>query len=82
MDIKERLDRHLRQLAPHVKERETGQLLSDAMIEIERLQKVMQQVLIDAQSQNVLPEWWTIMQETLTPNEKVRDAKRPAGLTG
>lgn len=37
----------------------------DAANKIERLQKVMQQVLIDAQSQDALPEWWTVMQQTL-----------------
>jgi hypothetical protein len=25
----------------------------------------LQQVLVDAQAQDVLPEWWTVMQETL-----------------
>ncbi len=37
----------------------------DAANKIERLQKVLQQVLVDAQAQDVLPEWWTVMQETL-----------------
>ena len=32
---------------------------------IEQLQTVLRQVLMDAQSQDVLWEWWTIMQEAL-----------------
>lgn len=36
--LKEKLERHIRQLAPHVRERETGQLLIAALAEITRLE--------------------------------------------
>lgn len=44
MNIKERLERHLRQLAPHVRERETGQVLTEALAEIGRLQAIAVQM--------------------------------------
>jgi len=36
IDIRERLERHISQLAPHIKSRETGKLLADALAEIDR----------------------------------------------
>ena len=36
-NIRERLIRHIAQLAPHIKARESGQLLVDALAEIDRL---------------------------------------------
>ena len=38
--------------------------------ENERLRKTLQQVLIDAQSQDVLFEWWGTIEMTLMNNEK------------
>ena len=40
-------------------------LYLDAANKIECLQKVLQQVLVDAQSQDVLSEWWAAMEEAL-----------------
>lgn len=37
-ELKDKLSRHLRQLAPHVKERETGRLLVDALERIIHLE--------------------------------------------
>jgi hypothetical protein len=42
IDIKEQLKKYLRQLAPHVREREAGQLLSACLVEVERLQDSLQ----------------------------------------
>ena len=38
--------------------------------EIARLRKVMQQVLVDAEAQDVLPEWHTVMREALVSNKQ------------
>lgn len=40
MDTRERIARHLRQLAPHVRERETGELLAAALVEIDLLRQI------------------------------------------
>ena len=48
MDTRDRIELHLRQLAPHVKERETGELLAAALVEIDRLRpdsELLKQVL-------------------------------------
>lgn len=44
---------------------ELADMTGKAANKIERLQKVLQQVLTDAKAQDVLPEWWTVMQQTL-----------------
>ena len=41
MDIVERINNHLRILAPHVAKRETAMLLRDAVGEIERLRNLV-----------------------------------------
>ena len=46
--------------------------LRDGADEIERLRKILQQILVDAQAQNVLFEWWTAIELALTPNDKLR----------
>jgi hypothetical protein len=45
MDVVEKLERHLRQLAPHVVGRETGQLLQESLCEIKRLRGIMYALL-------------------------------------
>ena len=46
--------------------------------ERDRLRTVMQQVLADAQAQDVLSEWWLMMEEALMgSNEKVRGRPQP-----
>jgi hypothetical protein len=41
----------------------------EALAEVERLRITMQQVLADAQAQDVLQEWWPMMELALkTPN--------------
>jgi len=46
--------------------------LREGANEIERLSKTLQQVLIDAQSQEVLFEWWTPIELALTHNVELR----------
>lgn len=74
MDTRERIFRHLRQLAPHVKERETGQLLAAAVIEIDRLLKDME-TLREMWDRNSLGAWaddTQVLAQIMTPNEGVQ----------
>lgn len=48
--------------------KEAALVLRQQSDEIERLRSTLQQVLTDAQSQDVLSEWWTAMEMALTPN--------------
>lgn len=38
----------------------------------DKLRTVMQQVLADAKAQDVLFEWWPMMEEALGPNDQVQ----------
>ncbi len=42
----------------------------EAAKEIEKLRKTLNQVLVDAKSQDVLFEWWGAIEFSLTPNCK------------
>ena len=46
--------------------------LRDGANEIDKLRKTLQQVLVDAQSQDVLLEWWTAIELALMPNVELR----------
>ena len=55
----------------------------EAADEIDRLRTTIRQVLVDAESQDVLNEWWPMLQDALTHNVKVSGAgTASAGLPG
>ena len=53
LDIRERIMRHLRQLAPHVKERESAKLMVDALNEIDKLRLAIAETLDENAHLNV-----------------------------
>ena len=72
MNIKERIERHLRQLAPHVRERETGNLLFDALVEIKSLRDKLENLEVQA-VRNATGTGWVCIPEVewdsiMTPN--------------
>ena len=47
----------------------------EAAKEIEKLRKTLHQILVDAQSQDVLFEWWSVIELVLPFNVKLRGAQ-------
>ena len=77
MDIEERIDRHLRQLAPHVSERETAQILRAALLEINILRSFVQDCKVNWDCDSDAHKYGTRCraceaEKLLTPNAKVR----------
>jgi D-alanyl-D-alanine dipeptidase len=54
--------------------KEAAQVLKKQAEEIERLRNILQQVLTDAQAQDVLLEWWHQLECETVPNAKLRGA--------
>lgn len=49
--------------------------LAECADEIERLRKLLQQVLTDAHAQDVLLEWWHLLEGETVPNAKIEPGR-------
>ena len=75
LDLVSRVDRHLRQLAPHTRERESATLLAETCDEVKRLQRIVTILVSPEDQQAIIDEHTSLVGEIEHLKVELRKAR-------